>query len=290
MDSYSGSDASLKSYNTVNLRLSTAYKTSSSASDTNCTIQLTQSRLLTNVVKADVNYVNIANVFHNVASYNNKFEISIYDISVGPPVQQYSLEMPRGYYNATELAAVLQAGLRAIDTRLAATTIVYDTVIKRYITATNNSQYFCDLEAFSGNANKFGNNFLWLIGANVNTNVYRIGVGETITPFPTNLYGATSVFLCSRKLATTKSIFELIDNTDRVSSTVGNEVMAIGINSAYGVYQTYYNNGSDRGLNCFNTGFILDEVDLQIVDEWNNFLESDRPLNPIVIGVKLTYI
>lgn len=290
MDSYSGSDASLKSYNTVNLRLSTAYKTNRLDPDTNCSIQLTQSRLLTNVVKADVNYVNIANVFHNVASYNNKFGISIYDINIGPPVTQYSIEMPVGYYTATELAATLQAGLRAIDTRLQATTIVYDAVIQRFITSTNAFQYFVDMEGLSSNANRYGNNFLWLFGANVNTNVYRIGVGNTTTPFPTNLYGATSVFLCSRKLATTKSVFELIDNTNRVSSTVGNEVMAIGINSAYGVYQTYYSNGSDRGLNCFNTGFILDEVDIQLVDEWNNILESDRPLNPIVIGIKLTYI
>jgi len=290
MDSYSGSDSSLKTYNTTNLRLSTAYKTNSADPDTNCIIQLNQSRVLTNVVKADVNYVSVSNVFHNVASYNNKFQISIYDINIGPPVTQYSLEMPVGYYNSTELAATLQAGLRAIDVRLQATTIVYDTVIQRFITATNASQYFVDLEAFIGNRNRYANNFLWLFGANVQTNVYRIGVGNTTTPFPTNLYGATSVFLCSRKLATTKSVFSLIDNSDKKTSTIGNEIMAIGINSAYGVHETYYNNGSDRGLNSFSTGFVLDEVDIQLVDEFNNVLESDRPLNPIVIGIRLTYI
>jgi hypothetical protein len=96
--------------------------------------------------------------------------------------------------------------------------------------------------------------------------------------------------LLSRKLATTKSVFEQLDNQGRVSSIVGNEVMSIGINSAFGVFQTYYDQGSDRGQNTFSTGFILDEVDIKFVDEWNNVLESDRPLNPIQIGIKLYYI
>ena len=80
MDSFSGNDTSLKTYNVANLRLSTAYRTNLLDPDTNCIIQLNQSRLLTNVVKIDVNYVNICNVFYNVASYNNKFELQIFEL------------------------------------------------------------------------------------------------------------------------------------------------------------------------------------------------------------------
>ena len=130
-----------------------------------------------------------------------------------------------------------------------------------------------------------------LIGANISTNVYRIGVNNTTTPLPTNLYGATTVYICSRKLATTKSILELMNGAPgNISSIIANEIMSIGINSAYGVYQTYYNNGSLRGMNTFSSGFIIDEIDLQFRDQWNNILESDRPLNPIDLNFKVFYV
>jgi len=291
MDSFSGVDADIKNYNVVNLRINTSMRTNILDPDTNCVVQLNQSRALTNVVKCDLNYVNIANVFHNVASYNNKFELSIYDISIGVPVAQYTVFVNVGYYNATELAAELERVIRAIDTRLQGTTIIYQTTLKRFITSTNVFQYFCDIEGFRENSNNIGNNFLWLFGANISTNVYRIGVSNTITPQPPNLYGATTVYICSRKLATTKSILELMDGAPgNVSSTIANEIMSIGINSAYGVYQTYYNNGSLRGMNTFSSGFIIDEVDLQFRDQWNNILESDRQLNPIDLNFKVFYV
>lgn len=290
MDSFSGLDMDVKNYNIANLRLSTSFRTNQSDPDTNCIIQLNQNRMLTNVVKLDVNYFSVSNVFFNIASYNNKFELSIYDVNIGPPVSQYSVEIALGYYNATELAAELQRVLRALDTRLQAITIVYDTTLQRFITSTNVFQYYVDLEAYRGNLNRTGNNFLWLIGANTTTNVYRIGVGNTSTPYPTNLQGATTVYLTSRKLATTKSIQELIDNNNSVTSTVANEVMSIGIDSEYGFQTTYYNNGSSRGMYTYSSGFILDQIDIQLRDEWNNILESDRPNNPMHIGVRLFYI
>jgi hypothetical protein len=77
MDSFSGIDADIKNYNVINLRVNTSMRTNINDPDTNCVVQLNQSRALTNVVKCDLNYVNISNVFHNVASYNNKFELSI---------------------------------------------------------------------------------------------------------------------------------------------------------------------------------------------------------------------
>jgi NADP-dependent 3-hydroxy acid dehydrogenase YdfG len=133
-----------------------------------------------------------------------------------------------GYYNATELAAELERVIRAIDTRLQGTTIIYQTTLKRFITSTNVFQYFCDLEPYRENSNNIGNNFLWLFGANISSN-YRIGVSNTITPQPPNLYGATTVYVCSRKLATTKSILELMDGAPgNVSSTIANEIMSIG--------------------------------------------------------------
>ena len=290
MDSFSGLDMDVKNYNIANLRLSTSFRTNQSEPDTNCTIQLNQNRMTTNVVKLDVNYFSVSNVFFNVASYNNKFELSIYDINIGPPVSQYSVEITAGYYNATQLAAKIQAVLRALDTRLQALKFVYDTNSKRFATSTEAFQYYCDMEAYRGNLNRIGNNFLWLIGANTSTNVYRIGVNTTETPFPTNLQGASTVYLCSRKLATTKSIQELIDNGNSVTSTVANEVMSVGIDSEYGFQTTYYNNGSSRGMYTYSSGFILDQIDIQLRDEWNNILESDRPNNPIHVGVRLFYI
>lgn len=290
MESFSGNDYDIKNYNVVNLRVNTSMRTNINDPDTNCVVQLNQSRALSNVVKCDLNYVNIANVFHNVASYNNKFELSIYDINIGPPVSQYTVFVNVGYYNATELAAEVQRVLRAIDTRLQATTIVYDTTLKRFTTSTNAFQYFCDLEPYRENSNNIGNNFLFAFGANISSN-YRIGVGNTTTPQPPNLYGATTVYVCSRKLATTKSILELMNGApENVTSAIANEIMSLGINSAYGVYQTYYNNGSNRGMNTFSSGFIIDEVDLQFRDQWNNILESDRPLNPIDLNFKVFYI
>lgn len=290
MDSFSGDQNSIKAYNTANLRLSTVFRTNNRDPDTNCIIQLNQSRLLTNVVKVDVQYMNICNVFYNIASYCNKFELQIFDISIGPPVSFYSMECPVGYYSATQLAAKMQEILRGIDVRLQALTYLYNTTTERFEAASNVAQYYCRLLPIESlNLNYLGNNFLWLIGAE--PRLYQsITQNPTSTPYPTNLTGATSIYLCSRKLATTKSVFESMDENTNVTSIVGNEVMAVGINSPFGVYQTYYNQGSDRGINIFSTGFTLDEVDIKIVDQFNNVLESDRPINPIHIGVKLYYI
>ena len=80
MQAFNGYTDSLKQYNVANLRLSTSFRSNINDRDTNCTINLTQNRIINNVVKINLNNVTICNNFYNVASYNNKFKFSVHKV------------------------------------------------------------------------------------------------------------------------------------------------------------------------------------------------------------------
>jgi len=289
-ESFNGNTALLKEYNVSNLRLSTSFKSDFNAPDTNCIINLTQNRNLTNICKISLNYVCICNNFYNVASYNNKFTLIIVTNSIAT---SYPITVPPGYYDVLQLCAYLQTLLR--DTYNIVNCVVsFDETAKKIYINTGDPTINIAFGVQQNLVNYIGNNFLYLVGLPLTGAGYLATDTNTMFPNPPALFGATSIYILSNKLASSKSIKNVLldgdsDTNRELQSQNAAEIMSIGITSPWGTYNTYYNNGSDRGDWIFSNGLMIDSVDLQITDEFGNYLENGTNNSPIYLSLKCYY-
>ena len=287
MESFGGYTENLRQFNVSNLRVSTSFKSNFNDPDTNCIIDFTQNRVINNIVKINLNSVSICNNFYNIASYNNRFFLVV---SIGGISQGYDKTIPVGYYDTTKLAAELQTQIQTIAP---IATVIWSETLKRFVINTND--VLITVRFTPANPKNFlGNNFLYFIGLD------PLGVGyiadntPTAFPYPPNLVGATSVYIMSNKLCSGKSIFNVLGpndaNTSRdVQSQSGNEIMSFGITAPFGVYQTYYDQGSQRAEFVFSQGIALDSLDLKFIDDFGNVLETDAINTPIYLSFNITY-
>lgn len=290
-ESFNGNTAMLKEFNVSNLRLSTSFKSNFNAPDSNCVINFTQNRNLTNICKINVNYVSMCNNWYNVASYNNKFVLFIVTNSVAT---SHAITVPVGYYNVVDLCAYLQTLIR--NTYGVTNCIVaFDETAKKIYINTGDAtvQIFFGVQQ-GGLINYIGNNFLYLVGLPLDGGGYLATNANTLFPNPPALFGATSVYILSNKLASTKSIRNVILEGDNegnreLQSQNASEIMAICITSPYGTYNTYYDQGSERGDYVFSNGIQLDSIDLQITDQFGNFLENGTNNTPVYLSLKCYY-
>jgi len=290
MESFGGYTENLKQFNVSNLRVSTSFRSSYFDSDTNCRIDFTQNRVINNIVKINLNYVEICNNFFNIASYNNKYTFIV--ITSGVPVV-YEDIVPPNYYNTTTLAAYLQETL-SNGTGAGATTVVWSETLRRFVINTNDATIKIRFNVSGPPKNFLGNNFLHIIGLDPLGVGYEANDTDTPFPYPPNLTGATSVYIMSDKLCSGKSILNVIGpndaNTSRdIQSQSSNEIMSFGITAPYGVYQSYYSQGDDRAEFVYSQGFSLDSLDLKFTDEYGNILETDSKNTPIYLSLKITY-
>lgn len=287
MESFGGYTENLRQFNVSNLRVSTSFRSNFFDRDTNCTIDFTQNRVINNIVKINLNSVTICNNFFNIASYNNKFSLivtldgfpTVYDIIVEP-----------NYYSTTTLATLLQT---IIQTYAPTTTVIWSEPLKRFVINTGDPLVTIRFNVLQPK-NYLGNNFLYIVGLDPLGLDYEATNSNSPFPYPPNLAGATNIYILSNKLCSGKSILNVLgpndSNTSRdLQSQSGNEIMALGITSAYGAYQTYYDQGSERAEFVYSQGIALDSLDLKFVDEFGNVLETDAINTPIYLSFKITY-
>ena len=290
MESFGGYTENLKQFNVSNLRVSTSFRSNYFDPDTNCRIDFTQNRVINNIVKINLNYVEICNNFFNIASYNNKYTFIV--LTNGVPVV-YPDIVPPNYYNTTTLAAYLQETL-SDGTGASATTVVWSETLRRFVINTNDATIKIRFNVSGPPKNFLGNNFLHIIGLDPLGVGYEANDTDTPFPYPPNLTGATSVYIMSDKLCSGKSILNVIGpndaNTSRdIQSQSANEIMSFGITAPFGAYQTYYSQGDDRAEFVYSQGFSLDSLDLKFTDEYGNILETDAKNTPIYLSFKITY-
>lgn len=290
MESFGGYTENLKQFNVSNLRVSTSFRSNYFDPDTNCRIDFTQNRVINNIVKINLNYVEICNNFFNIASYNNKYTFIV--LTNGVPVV-YPDIVPPNYYNTTTLAAYLQETL-SDGTGAGATTVVWSETLRRFVINTNDATIKIRFNVSGPPKNFLGNNFLHIIGLDPLGVGYEANDTDTPFPYPPNLTGATSVYIMSDKLCSGKSILNVIGpndaNTSRdIQSQSSNEIMSFGITAAFGAYQSYYSQGDDRAEFVYSQGFSLDSLDLKFTDEYGNILETDSKNTPIYLSFKITY-
>jgi len=288
MESFGGYTENLRQFNVSNLRVSTSFRSNYFDSDTNCRIDFTQNRVINNIVKINLNFVEICNNFFNVASYNNKFSLIV---TVGGFPTVYDVTIQPNYYTVTSLASLLQS---IIQTYAPTTTVVWSEPLKRFVINTNDPLVTIRFNVLQPLRNFLGNNFLYIIGLDPLGVGYEANNNNSPFPYPPNLTGATSVYIMSDKLCSGKSILNVIGpndaNTSRdIQSQSANEIMSFGITAPYGTYQTYYDQGSERGEFVFSQGIALDSLDLKFVDEYGNVLETDAKNTPIYLSFKITY-
>jgi hypothetical protein len=288
MLSFNGYSDTLPEYNIANLRLSTSFRSNFNDPDTNCTINMTQNRIINNVCKLNLNSVTICNNFHNIATYNNRFILTVEQGNPFPT--SYTIRVPPNYYTATALAAELQ---RLISVYAALTTVVWSDTLKRFVINTNDPGL--ELRFFVSNPNNFiGNNFLYIIGLPLDGAGYVATIVDSPFPYPPALFGATNVYIMSNKLVNAKSVLNVLGPNDSdidrdLQSQNGSEIMSIGITAAYGSYNQYYDQGSDRGEYILAQGINLDSIDLRVVDQFGNVLQTDAKNTPIYYSFKVSY-
>ena len=289
MENFSGFTSSLREYNQANLRLSTSFRSNFYDRDTDCTINMTQNRIINNVCKIGLNYVTICNNFNNIASYNNKFRITV-TVSGVPTTSP--IVVPPGYYDTVSLAAKMQS---LINVFAPTVSVVWSAVLSRFVVNTNDPLIEMRFNvSLPLPPNYLGNNFLYLVGLPLNGQPYEAINTPTPFPNPPALFGATSVYIMSNKLVSAKSVLNVLlpgdsDTIRELQSQNASEIMALGITAPYGAYQTYTDQGSDRGEFVLSQGISLDSIDLKVVDEFGNVLETDAVNTPIYYSFKVSY-
>jgi hypothetical protein len=290
MESFGGYVQNLRQFNVSNLRVSTSFRNNFFDTDTNCTIDFTQNRIINNIVKINLNSVTICNNFYNIASYNNKYSFIVIINGVS---SVYEDVVPPDYWNGDELADYIQSSITN-GTGADDTTVVWNETYKKFVINTNDPTIKIRFNVSGPPKNYLGNNFLYIIGLDPLGLGYEADNTDSMFPYSANLAGATSIYILSNKLCSGKSVLNVLGpndaNTSRdIQSQNGNEIMSLGITAAWGSYQTYFDSGSDRSEFVYSQGIALDSLDLKFTDEYGNVLERQAINTPIYLSFKITY-
>jgi hypothetical protein len=248
---------------------------------------MTQNRIINNVCKLNLNSVTICNNFYNIATYNNRFSLIV--ITGGLPLG-YSFRVDPNYYNVDTFAAQFQSLIR-VHAPLA--TVVWSETLRRFVINTGNPNIELQFETSTPN-NFIGNNLLYIIGLPIDGQGFTATNVDTAFPFPPNLAGTVNAYIISNKLANSKSVLNVLGNNDTetnrdLQSQNASEIMSIGITAPYGAYQTYYDQGSSRGDYVLSQSICLDSIDLRVVDEFGNVLQTDSKNTPIYYSFRVSY-
>lgn len=284
MEQYSGNPYDLKEYNRINLRVSTAFRQSESQPHTNCEIPFNNaSYLLDTVKKIDITGINFPNNIRNIASYCNRFILEVYTSSLA----EYQITIPPNYYNANQLALAIQT---AIQVYVPTATFIFDSNLRRFVMNSNSPTGIgLAIDETQATTNLSYNNFMWIIGETLGTGLNNTQFVFTNEP---NLVGACAVYLNSDKLANGKGIRNKINSEQiikNISCFNSTEAISFFVDSAFGAYNVYYNNGSERGLISYQTATKLQSIDLNFTDIMGNTLEQVSQNMPIFISISIYY-
>ena len=282
--SFNGDLQTLRAYSEQIVRVSTANRSDLSDPDTNCIINFQNSAAsgLSKIIQIDLDTISICNNFRNIATYNNSFLFEWYDGTL----QSEIINITPGYYEASQLAATMQTEIQAY---VPTATVIYDTTINRFKFASNSATGISLLVNVQ-QTKFFENSFLYTIGAEFSGQ--PLDTAFTLRNRPA-LFGATQLYFISDKLGYGKCTYTKVLNeaTPRlVSSTNINQIFSLNIDSQFGTYQSYYDQGSNRGTICYPSPVQLDSFDFKVVDNVGNILEPDSTNTPIMLNFRIKYL
>lgn len=258
----------LASYNKVNVVITSADRTRQDETNTRFTIPfMSTSEALSRIKKIGISSFSCNNLFYNVASYNRTFQL-IWYADVGPTFYQ-DIVIPIGYYNATELAAAIQAQVIAVVPALPDFVCVFDIPTLRFIMESGDPTYTISISpAIFNNAfsNRQEGTLAWNMGF---SQPYPAGLSITAQNIP-NL-NVQNVYIYSVRLANQKAYRSNANN----NSVLTNFLISIPMGTIpYGGTVNYVSTGSnERGTVCYNVEQQLDTIDLLLSNEFGNQLE-----------------
>ena len=193
MEQYTGNPVDLKEYDKLNLRVSTTFRSSEASPHTKCKILFGNTDLgISRAKRIDITGASIPNNFCNVSSYCNKYVLEVYN---DPTLDAYTLTIPPNYYNATQLATIIE---NQIKVYVPTATFFFNTDLKRFQYNSNSSTAIAlqvDTDQISQNSSY--NNLMWILGETFGT-----GLNDTLFTFTNepNLVGVSTVYILSNKI------------------------------------------------------------------------------------------
>lgn len=258
----------LRDYNKVSIVLTSADKTSAQQSNTRFSIPFTSTgQALSRIKKIGVSSFSCNNLFYNVASYNRTFQLIWF--GVGTPTFYQNIVVPIGYYNATELAALIQAQVIADVPALPNFVCVFDIPSLRFMMESGDPFLTISISpeiinnAFS---NRQEGTLAWNMGFQL---PYPAGINITAQNIP-NL-NVQNAYIYSVRLASQKAYRSNAND----NSVMTNFLISIPLGTTpYGGTANYVSTGlNERGTVYYNVEQLLDSIDILLLNEYGNQLE-----------------
>jgi len=223
---------------------------------------------LTTVKKISLTKFSTNNLFYNVPSYANSFELILYGPS--PPEVSFIIRLPVGYYDAVSLAALVQSNVRA-QTGLSTFLCTFNTTTYRFSMDSGNAGIGINL-GFAV-VNPATGLYAQTLLFNMGYSYIPFGVGQVLTaPSMPNL-NIQNVIITSTKLGSQKS-YKSNSNNSSVQIT---QLLSVSLaQTPYGATVSY--ESSDAGQRSdilYAIDQQLDTIDIQLRNETDNILESD---------------
>jgi hypothetical protein len=274
----------LRIYNKQLIRLNSLDKIYGSASNNDFSISFAScGQSLSKVKKIGISNISFNNLFNNVASYNNSFSITYTDQTTTIPIT-IIVSIPQGYYNATLLAAAIQASVVLDAPEIPNFVCTFDTTTFRFSMDSGDPNYFIVLN--DAVKNPVSNQNPGTLLYNIGWTVLPFGNTQAITaPYIPSL-NLQNVYIFSEKLSSGKSYRSNNGN----SSILGNQLLSIPLyNTVYGGTCNWISSGNnERGTIIYNIEQQLDQIDMVLLGDYGNVLESPEN-SPVMIEFIIYY-
>jgi len=265
----------LSVFNKNNVVINSADRTANSISTTNFQVSYqANSFALQKVKKLSVSSFTCNNLFKNVATYNNTLGLIFIDVT-GPTQYDYLVTVPPLYYNATQLAAYIQADVVANVPQVPAFTCIFNTTTFKFEMSPNDVSFFMNFDNLivnKGFRNTFEGTLLYNLGYDFNTPTAQ---NQIATSLP-NL-NIQTMYIYSVRLAPNKS-WRGDGNNNALPS---NLLITIPLaTTTYGGTVNWISSGSnERGILVYPREEQLSTVDFRLCNEYGNVLEGELNSN-----------
>jgi hypothetical protein len=265
----------LSVFNKNNVVINSADRTANSVSTTNFQVSYqANSFALQKVKKLSVSSFSCNNVFKNVATYNNTLGLIFIDIT-GPTQYDYLVTVDPSYYNATQLAAYIQADVVANVPQVPAFTCIFNTTTYKIEMSPNDPNYFMNFDNLivnKGFRNTFEGTLLYNLGYDFNTPTAANQIARSLP----NL-NIQTIYIYSVRLAPNKS-WRGDGNNNALPS---NLLITIPLaTTTYGGTVNWISSGAnERGILVYPREEQLSTVDFRLCNEYGNVLEGELNSN-----------
>lgn len=278
----------ISDYNRSLIYMTSADKTPSSPSNTNFNISfLSGNTNLMKVKKFTLTSFSTNNLFNNIGSYNNTLGLYYQEISPPSPSVPAFIVIPSNYYNATQLAEMIQLTARANYPVLSNMTCTFDTTTYKFTLTSGDSNVniiIAPVILGGGFQQRIESSLAYIMGFSTLPSSESISITANTLP----QLNIQNIYLYSSRLSQNKS-FRTNNNQ---SSTQTNLLLSIPLNiTPYGGSVNWQQIGggeNQRSDLYYAIDNQIDQIDFVLRDQYGNILECP-PNNNVNIEFIIQY-